>query len=133
MHSASSHSLHAICMLLVNLNTIHIHSSSFLWRFSTACLPFKPLNIQIALSYRLISEVPSQKWLKHAVKVALLLLMIEEQKVQWILNKQASIVQPLWVMMTQNRKSLSNAIYAYKNSLSRSKYLKILRGWLLNL
>ena len=133
VHSASSYSLYAICMLLANLNTIYIHSSSFLWRSSTACLPLGPLNIQIALSYRPISRVPSQKWLKHTVKVALLLSMIEEQKVQWILNKQVSIIQPLWVMMIQNRKLLSNAMHAYKNSLSRSECLKTSRGWLLNL
>ena len=46
---------------LSNLNTIYIYSSPFLQRSSTARLPLEPLNIQIALPYRLISEVPSQK------------------------------------------------------------------------
>ena len=38
MHSASSHSLHVICMLLVNPNTIYIHSSSFSLKV-LYCLP----------------------------------------------------------------------------------------------
>ena len=55
-------------MLLANLNTIHIHSSPFLQRSSTACLPLGPLDT-FGVKQRLLSDLCTSTVVRDNLRV----------------------------------------------------------------